>query len=67
MSPKALSWKGGGLLDNVVVANEWVNEAKSRRKSSMAFKVDFEKAYDSVHWDFLYYMMKRMNFDDLIS
>lgn len=35
---------GRGLLDSVVVANEWAHDAKMRKKSSMAFKVDFEKA-----------------------
>lgn len=29
----------------------------------MAFKVDFKKAYESVYWDFLYYMIERINFD----
>ncbi|XP_057432258.1 uncharacterized protein LOC130725012 [Lotus japonicus] len=56
--------EGRGLMDSVVVANEWAHDAKSRKKGSMAFKVDFEKAYDSVRWDFLYYMMHRMNFGD---
>ncbi|KHN18070.1 Putative ribonuclease H protein, partial [Glycine soja] len=30
----------------------------------MVFKVDFEKAYDSVSWQFLLYMMGRMGFHD---
>jgi len=28
------------------------------------FKMDFEKAYDSVSWQFLFYMMRRMGFHD---
>lgn len=28
----------------------------------MIFKVDFEKDFDSVRWDYLLYMMRRMNF-----
>ena len=46
----------------MVVANEVVEEAKRRNKSCLVFKVDYEKAYDSVSWDFLSYMMKRMEF-----
>lgn len=55
--------EGRGALDSIVVANEWLHDAKTRKKKSMAFKVDFEKAYDSVQWNFLYYMMRRMNFN----
>ena len=47
----------------MVVANEVVEEAKRRNKSCLVFKVDYEKAYDSVSWDFLSYMMKRMEFE----
>ncbi|XP_068483632.1 uncharacterized protein [Phaseolus vulgaris] len=31
-------------------------------KSCVFFKVDYEKAYDSVSWDFLYYMLERLGF-----
>ncbi|XP_057432142.1 uncharacterized protein LOC130724891 [Lotus japonicus] len=54
---------GRNMLDSVVVANEVVHEAKVRKKPTIIFKVDYEKAYDSVRWDFLFYMMRRMNFE----
>lgn len=53
---------GRNMMDSVVVANEVIHEAKRRRKSTIVFKVDFEKAYDSVDWEFLLYMLRRMNF-----
>ena len=53
---------GRNLLDGVVVANEVVDDAKRSRKSCCLFKIDFEKAYDSVNWSFLYYMLGRMGF-----
>lgn len=31
----------------------------------MFFKVDYEKAYDSVCWSFLLYMMERLGFHDI--
>jgi len=54
--------KGRHILHGVLIANEVIAEAKSRNKSCMVFKVDFEKAYDLVSWGFLNYMMMRMGF-----
>jgi hypothetical protein len=51
--------KGRNLVDGVVVVNEIVDWAK---KECLIFKVDFEKAYDSVDWGFLEYMLKRCDF-----
>jgi len=55
---------GRGLLDNVLVATEVVNFMKRGKKSGVLFNVDFEKAYDSVDWKFLYYMMGRLGFNE---
>ncbi|GKV24110.1 hypothetical protein SLEP1_g33762 [Rubroshorea leprosula] len=54
--------KGRQLVDGVVIANEVIDEAKRKKKRSFLFKVDFEKAYDKVSWDFLDYMLMRMGF-----
>jgi hypothetical protein len=40
--------KGRNLVDRVVVVNEVLDVAKKSRRECMVFKVDFEKAYDSV-------------------
>lgn len=50
------------MLDGVVVAIELVHAAKHGKKPSFLLKVDFEKAYDTVDWGFLRYMMRMMNF-----
>lgn len=50
------------LLDGVLVANEILDQVTTKNIECLMFKVDFEKAYDKVSWDFLRFMMKRMRF-----
>lgn len=50
------------IIDRVVVINEVVDWAKKKGKECIIFKVDFEKAYDSVSWSFLEYMLGRFGF-----
>src|ERR1044072_5620799 len=52
------------MLDSVVVANVTIHEVSRHKFPSLFLKVDFEKAYDTVDWNFLYYMMRRMNFNE---
>lgn len=51
-----------GMLDNVLMANEVVEELRRNGRSGLCQKVDYEKAYDLVRWDFLYQMMQRLGF-----
>ncbi|XP_058725808.1 uncharacterized mitochondrial protein AtMg01250-like [Vicia villosa] len=48
------------MLDGEVVANELGDYLTKEGKECLLFKVDFEKAYDKVSWNFLRYMMRRM-------
>ncbi|XP_019423066.1 PREDICTED: uncharacterized protein LOC109332537 [Lupinus angustifolius] len=55
--------KGRFIIDGVVVTNEVIDQArKKKRGDCFILKADFEKAYDSVNWDFLLYMMERLSF-----
>ncbi|GAU35310.1 hypothetical protein TSUD_389350 [Trifolium subterraneum] len=56
--------KGRQFVDGVLAVNEIIDLAKKSRKECLIFKVDFEKAYDSVSWNFLDYMMIRFGFGD---
>uniref|UniRef100_A0A803PZR9 Reverse transcriptase domain-containing protein n=1 Tax=Cannabis sativa TaxID=3483 RepID=A0A803PZR9_CANSA len=54
--------EGRQILDSVMIANETVEDYRSRGKSGMVFKIDFEKAYDRVEWDFLDLVMHKKGF-----
>ena len=51
--------KGRYILDGVLITNEAVEYMKKNRKKGLIFKVDFEKAYDSLNWGFLLDIMKK--------
>ncbi|CAJ2652820.1 unnamed protein product [Trifolium pratense] len=57
--------KNRQILDGILIANEVVDEARKAKKDLMLFKVDFEKAYDSVDWGYLDDVMGRMSFPTL--
>ena len=57
--------KGNQILDGILVANEAVDEARCMNKEMLLFKVDFEKAYDSVDLNYLDTVMHKMNFPTL--
>jgi hypothetical protein len=52
-------------LDGILVANEAMDEARRLKKEMLLFKVDFEKAYDSVDLKYLDAVMQKMNFSTL--
>ena len=54
--------EGRGLLDSILVANEVLEEMKRNKKSCVFFKVNYEKAYDSMRWNFISYMLGRLGF-----
>ena len=54
--------KGRQILDEILIANETINVLRDKRKPGLIFKVDFEKAYDSVEWSCLFETLRRMGF-----
>ncbi|GKC63795.1 putative RNA-directed DNA polymerase [Tanacetum coccineum] len=54
--------KGRFIFDGILIANETVDYLKGKKKKGLIFKVDFEKAYDSINWRFLIDIMKKMGF-----
>nr|GEV51571.1 ribonuclease H-like domain-containing protein [Tanacetum cinerariifolium] len=41
------------ILDGPFILNELISWCKSKKNKAMVFKVDFEKAYESIRWDYL--------------
>nr|GEV15713.1 RNA-directed DNA polymerase, eukaryota [Tanacetum cinerariifolium] len=52
------------ILDGPFILNEVVQWCKSKKKQAFVFKVDFEKAYNSVRWDFLDEILRKFGFRD---
>ncbi|GKB64852.1 RNA-directed DNA polymerase, eukaryota [Tanacetum coccineum] len=50
------------ILDGPMILSEVIQWCNRKRKKSMIFKVDFEKAFDSVRWDFLDMILKKFGF-----
>nr|GEY81496.1 RNA-directed DNA polymerase, eukaryota, reverse transcriptase zinc-binding domain protein [Tanacetum cinerariifolium]GEY81503.1 RNA-directed DNA polymerase, eukaryota, reverse transcriptase zinc-binding domain protein [Tanacetum cinerariifolium] len=44
---------GRQMLDGPFIINEIIQWCRSKKRKAVIFKVDFEKAFDSVRWDYL--------------
>nr|GEU71181.1 RNA-directed DNA polymerase, eukaryota, reverse transcriptase zinc-binding domain protein [Tanacetum cinerariifolium] len=52
------------ILDDPFILNEIVHWCNNKKKQSMIFKVDCEKMYDSVRWDFIDDILRRFSFGE---
>ncbi|GJV80075.1 RNA-directed DNA polymerase, eukaryota [Tanacetum coccineum] len=50
------------ILDGPFILDELLQWCKHKRKRAMIFKVDFEKAFDSVKWDYLIDTLRAFGF-----
>nr|GEY04579.1 RNA-directed DNA polymerase, eukaryota [Tanacetum cinerariifolium] len=52
------------ILDGPFILDEVIRWCKRKKSQALVFKVDFEKAYDSVRWDFLDDILWNFGFGD---
>jgi hypothetical protein len=52
------------IHDGVVALHEILHDLKANKKQGIVIKLDFEKAYDKIHWKFLFEVLQRKGFSE---
>lgn len=52
------------MSDCILLTSEVYKELAAKKSKGVILKIDFEKAFDTVCWDFLFEALRQINFDD---
>lgn len=56
--------EGRNILDEPMIINEMYNRDKKSKTKMFFLKVDFDKAFDSINWNYLDSVTTQMGFGD---
>ncbi|KAL6331818.1 hypothetical protein AAG906_020162 [Vitis piasezkii] len=56
--------EGRQILDAALIANEAIDSLLKRNESGVLCKLDLEKAYDHINWNFLLFVLQSMGFGE---
>lgn len=54
--------EGRNILDGPLIVNEICSWSQKVKRTTLLFKVDFDKAFDFVNWEFLDSILSQMNY-----
>ncbi|KAJ0727047.1 putative reverse transcriptase domain-containing protein [Helianthus annuus] len=54
--------EGKFILDGPLIVNEVLSWLKKKKSKAFILKIDFEKAYDNVNWNFVISILNQMGF-----
>lgn len=56
--------KDRNIMDGILCLHEILHNTKARKKDGLILKLDFEKAYDKISWDFLAECLRQRSFNE---
>lgn len=55
--------QGQQSFDSILVTGEVIQGLKAKSHEGLVLKLDFEKAFNTIDWVFLFQLLEQMNFD----